>query len=86
MEYFSAIKKYGIMEQFAATGMDLEIIILTEVSQTKKNTWYHLYAESKKMIQNGNFYTKQRETHRHRQQTYAYQSGKRRRDILGVWD
>ena len=38
MEYFSAIKKYGIMEQFVATGMDLEIIILTEVSQTKKNT------------------------------------------------
>ena len=32
---------------FAATWMQLEIIILSEVSQTKKNiTWYHLYVES----------------------------------------
>ena len=29
--------------------MDLEIIILSEVSQTKTNIiWYHLYVESKK--------------------------------------
>ena len=34
---------------FAATWMDLEIIILSEVSQTNKNIiWYHLYVESKK--------------------------------------
>ena len=34
---------------FAATWMQLEIIILHEVSQKKKtNTvWYHLYMESK---------------------------------------
>ena len=33
---------------FAATWMDLEIIILSEVSQTKTNTtWCHLYVESK---------------------------------------
>ena len=33
---------------FAATWMDLEIIILSEVSQTKTNTiWYHLYVEAK---------------------------------------
>ena len=33
----------------AETWMDLEIIILNEVSQTKtKITLYHLYAESKK--------------------------------------
>ena len=31
--------------------MDLEIIILSEVSQRKTNTIYHLYVESKKMIQ-----------------------------------
>ena len=37
---------------FAATWMDLEIIILSEVSQTKTNViWYHLDMESKKMIQ-----------------------------------
>ena len=33
-------------------------------------------------------FTKQKQTHRHRQQTYGYQRGKmrRRRDELGVWD
>ena len=36
---------------FAATWMDLEIIILSEVSQTKANIiQYHFYVESKKMI------------------------------------
>ena len=34
MEYYSATKKNGIMP-FAATGIDLEIIILSEVSQRK---------------------------------------------------
>ena len=34
---------------FAAKRMDLEIIILSEVSQTKTNNmWYCLYVESKK--------------------------------------
>ena len=36
MEYYSAIKKNEIMP-FAATWMDLEIIIVSEVSQTKTN-------------------------------------------------
>ena len=47
MEYYSAIKKNEIMP-FAATWMDLDIIILSEVSQTKTNTIYHLYVKSKK--------------------------------------
>ena len=34
MEYYSAIKKNEIMS-FAATWMDLEFIVLSEVSQTK---------------------------------------------------
>ena len=48
MEYYSAIKKNGIMP-FAATWMDLEIIILNEVSQEEKDKYhiYHLYVESK---------------------------------------
>ena len=38
MEYYSAIKKNEIMP-FAATWMDLEIIILSEVSQTEKDKY-----------------------------------------------
>ena len=40
VEYYSAIKKSEIMP-FAATWMDLEIIILSEVSQTEKSK-YHM--------------------------------------------
>ena len=40
MEYYSDIKKNEIMP-FAATWMDLEIIILSEVSQTEKDK-YHM--------------------------------------------
>ena len=40
MEYYSAIKKNEIMS-FAATWMDLEMIILSEVSQTEKDK-YHM--------------------------------------------
>ena len=48
MEYYSAIKKNEIMP-FAATWMDLEVIILSEVSQKEKDKYhiYHLYVESK---------------------------------------
>ena len=40
MEYYSAILKNEIMS-FEATWMDLEIIILSEVSQTEKDK-YHM--------------------------------------------
>ena len=36
MEYYSGIKKNEIMP-FAATWMDLEIIILSEISQKEKD-------------------------------------------------
>ena len=39
MEYYSAIKRNEIMP-LAATWMDLEIIILSEVSQTEKDKYY----------------------------------------------
>ena len=39
MEYYSAINKNEIMP-FAAAWMDLEIIILSEVSQKKKDKYY----------------------------------------------
>ena len=38
MEYYSALKKNEIMP-FLATWMDLEIIILSEVSQTEKGKY-----------------------------------------------
>ena len=40
MEYYSAIKRNEIMP-FAVTWIDLEIIILSEVSQTEKDK-YHM--------------------------------------------
>ena len=40
MEYYSAIKKNEIMP-FAATWMDPEILILSELSQTEKDK-YHM--------------------------------------------
>ena len=46
MEYYSAMKKNEIMSS-AATWMDREIIILSEVSQRKTNiVWNHLYQGS----------------------------------------
>ena len=59
MEYDSAIKKNDIMP-FAAVWMDLEIIILSEVSQTKTNIRYHLYMESKKKKIQMNLFKKQK--------------------------
>ena len=50
MQYYSAIKRKEIMP-FAETWVDLEIIILSEVSQRKTNIiWYHIYVESKKKL------------------------------------
>ena len=39
MEYYLAIKKNEIMP-FAATRMDLEIVILSEISQAEKDKCY----------------------------------------------
>ena len=39
MEYYSAIKKNGIMPS-AATWMGLEIIILSEVNQTEEDKYH----------------------------------------------
>ena len=48
VEYYSALKKNKIM-LFAATLMDLEFIILREVSQTKTNIMYHFYVGYQKL-------------------------------------
>ena len=41
MEYYSAIRKNEIMP-FAATWMDLDIVILSEVSQAEKEISYDI--------------------------------------------
>ena len=50
MEFYSDINNNTEIMPFAATWMDLEVIILSEVSQTEKEniTRYCLYVESKK--------------------------------------
>ena len=61
MEYYSAIKKNEKMP-FAATWMDLEIIILSEVSHTEKEKYMiSLIYGNLKMIQM-NLFTKQKQT------------------------
>ena len=61
---------------FAATWMDLEIIILNKVSQTEKDKYHDIsFMWNLKMIQM-NLFTKQKQTYRHRKQTYGYQRGK----------
>ena len=68
MEYYWAIEKNEIMP-FAATWMDLEIIIPNEVSQTGKDKYHmiSLHTESKKLNKWINI-TKQKQTHRFREQ------------------
>ena len=68
---------------FAATWMDLEIIILSEVSQRQIYDIACMWNFKKKIQMN--LYTKQKWTHRHRKQTYGYQTGKWGKDKLGVW-
>ena len=51
MEYYSAIKKNKIMP-FAVTWMDLEIVILSEVSQTEKDK-YHMILFRCGILKNG---------------------------------
>ena len=65
MEYYSAIKKNEIMP-FAATQMDLEIFMLIKVSQEKKKCRMTSLMYG---INDTNELTKQKETHRLREQT-----------------
>ena len=52
-----------------------ERISVSEVSQTKTNYMISLVCGIERIIQM-NLYTKQKQTHKHRKQTYSYQSGK----------
>ena len=57
-----------------------EIVILGEVTQTEKDRYYmiSLICGVKKKILQMNLFTKQKQIHRPRKQTYTYQKGKRR--------
>ena len=64
---------------FAAMQIDLELFVLSEVSQKNINTiWHHLYVESKNDTKN--LFIKQKEIHRKRKQNHGYQRGKAGRD------
>ena len=82
MEYYSAIKNESMPS--APTWMELEIIILSEVTQRKRNIiWYHLYIEYKKLYKW--IYLQNKETHRCLKQTYGYQKRQQWGSKLGLW-
>ena len=75
MEYQSTIKKNEIMP-FAATWMQIEIIILSAMSQKEKDKYHmiSLICGIYNMAQM-NPSTKRKQTHRHREQTCDCQGG-----------
>ena len=86
MEFYLAIKKNEILP-FAATWMDLENIILSEVSQRKTNTLcYHLYVESKKNNTNKSIYKTETDLDIGKKLVVTEVGREGRRDELGVQD
>ena len=82
-------KKNEIMP-LAATQMDLDIIILSEVRQTKTNiVWYCVYVDSIKTKKGRERDTKKL-TYKTNQKTWKTNiwlpKGKSKGDNLGVWD
>ena len=47
MEYYSVIKKNDILP-FATMWMELECIMLSKISQSEKDRWFHSYVDFKK--------------------------------------
>ena len=72
-EYYSAIKKNEIMP-LAATWIDLEIILLSKQARERQMP-YDITSMWNPMTQ-VNLFTKQKQAHRHRKQTYGYQREK----------
>ena len=71
MEYYSAIKKIEIMP-FPATWMELETLILSEVSQKKKDE-YHMVSHIWNLIFGTNELFHRKETHGLGEQTCGCQ-------------
>ena len=85
MEYYSAINKERNIAM-CSKWMDLENIILSEISQTEKEEYYmmSLVYGIEKIIQM-NLFTKQQQTHRHSKQTWLPKEKVRgEKDKLGV--
>ena len=61
------------------------MIKLSEVSQTRQISYDITAMQNLKIIEI-NLLTKQKQTHRHRKQTYGCQRGEGRRHKLGVWN
>ena len=75
MEYYSAIKKNEIMP-FAATRMDLKIIMLSEVSQKEKDKYHKSLAYGIKNTTQMNLSTKQKQAQKYREQNHCQEEGR----------
>ena len=85
MEYHSDIKKEW--NKAICSNMDGPRDDHTKWSKSdRKKNFYHFSVKYYKMIQM-NLFTKQKYSHRHRNQIHGYQKGKgQRRDKLRIWD
>ena len=75
MEYYSAIKNNEIMP-FAATWMDLQIIILSEVSQKEKDKCHKSLVYGIKNKTQMNLSTKQKQAQKYREQNCCQGEGR----------
>ena len=75
MEYYSDIKKWN---NAICSNMDGPRDYYTKWSQTEKDKYYmrSLICGTKKKTVQMNLFMKQKQTHRHRKQTYGYQRGR----------
>ena len=74
----------------AATLMDLEIIMLSEEVREEQISYDITYIWNLKKMTQMNLFTKQKQSHRRKKQTYDHQRGKMPRrdklDKLEVWE
>ena len=86
MEYDSVIKKNGIMP-FAATRMQVEIIILSKVSQAEKDTYHMISLNVKSKVWHTGTYLRKRNKRADMKDrlVVAKQEGGWERLALGVW-
>ena len=85
MEYYQAIKKKELLP-FAATWMDLEIIILSEVSQKEKEKYNITYIWNVKYDTNELIYKRETDSQAQRTNLWDTKGGRGAKDKLGVWN